>query len=318
MPRFGAEKVTVKSYLPPLRALQAFEAFGRLGSVGGAARELGVTSGAISQQLRVLEEHLSLKLINKDGRRAALSDEALAFHKLVVEGFDRLRMAHALVQRTKMGADLKVSGLPTLLLKWLNPLLHDIQAHLDDLPLRLEATHLEPDPDMSVDMFRLTYGNVSQRFPHARVLFTDVCFPACSPAFLVQHPEAKTVEGLLRLPLIEIDWGPAYSTVPRWSDWFASHGMSRANFKPVAVHSLSSSALEAAAGGQGVVLAQRSFARFDLELGRLVRLSQDSLSMPEPYFVCWGDTTLSQPKAREFLNWLMGISRKLSSEDQDI
>ncbi|WP_146195109.1 LysR substrate-binding domain-containing protein [Pararhodobacter marinus] len=308
----------MKSYLPPLRALQAFEAFGRLGSVTGAAQELGVTSGAISQQLKVLEEHLSMKLINKDGRRAALSNEALAYHKLIAEGFDRLRMAHTLVQRTKMGADLKVSGLPTLLLKWLNPLLHDIQAHLDDVPLRLEATHLEPDPDLTNDMFRLTYGSIAQRFPHARVLFTDHSFPACSPAFLKQHPEARTAEGLLRLPLIEIDWGPAYSSVPRWADWFAANGVRGASFKPVAVHSLSSSALEAAAGGQGVVLAQRSFSRFDLELGRLVRLSQDSLSMPEPYFVCWGDTTLNQPKAREFLNWLMATSRKYTTDEQDI
>ncbi|PTX03441.1 LysR family glycine cleavage system transcriptional activator [Pararhodobacter aggregans] len=308
----------MKSYLPPLRALQAFEAFGRLGSVTGAAQELGVTSGAISQQLKVLEEHLSMKLINKDGRRAALSNEALTYHKLIAEGFDRLRMAHTLVLRTKMGADLKVSGLPTLLLKWLNPLLHDIQAHLNDMPLRLEATHLEPDPNLTNDMFRLTYGSIAQRFPHARVLFTDHSFPACSPGFLKRHPEARTAEGLLRLPLIEIDWGPAYSSVPRWADWFAANGIRDATFKPVAVHSLSSSAIEAAAGGQGVVLAQRSFSRFDLDLGRLVRLSQDNLPMPEPYFVCWGDTTLNQPKAREFLNWLMATSRNYATDEQNI
>ena len=308
----------MKSYLPPLRALQAFEAFGRLGSVTGAAQELGVTSGAISQQLKVLEEHLSMKLINKDGRRAALSAEALAYHKLIAEGFDRLRMAHTLVQRTKMGADLKVSGLPTLLLKWLNPLLHDIQAHLKDVPLRLEATHLEPDPDLTNDMFRLTYGSIAQRFPHARVLFTDHSFPACSPEFLKRHPEVRTAEGLLRLPLIEIDWGPAYNSVPRWADWFAANGIRGATFKPVAVHSLSSSAIEAAAGGQGVVLAQRSFSRFDLDLGRIVRPSQDNLPMPEPYYVCWGDTTLNQPKAREFLNWLMATSRNYATDEQNI
>lgn len=190
----------MKSYLPPLRAVQVFEAVGRLGSVGGAAQELGVTPGAISQQLKVLEEHLSIKLINKDGRRTAISDEALAYHKLISEGFDRLRMAHKVVERAKMGADLKVSGLPTLLLKWLNPLLHDFQPQLNDVPLRLEATHLEPDPDMPVDMFRLTYGSVAQRFPHARMLFTDRCFPACAPAFLEKHPGARTPEGLLGLP----------------------------------------------------------------------------------------------------------------------
>ena len=61
------------SSLPPLRALQAFECFGRTGSVNAAARALGVTPGAISQQLRLLEEHLGVVLLVKDGRRAALT-----------------------------------------------------------------------------------------------------------------------------------------------------------------------------------------------------------------------------------------------------
>ncbi|WP_323778784.1 LysR substrate-binding domain-containing protein [Leisingera sp.] len=303
----------MKSFLPPLRALQAFEAFGRLGSVSSAAQELGVTSGAISQQLKVLEDHLELKLINKDGRRAALSTEAKAYHRLVTDGFDRLRTAQSVVQRAKMDADLKVSGLPTLLLKWLNPLLHDFQSRVEEIPLRLEATHIEPDAEMSAEMFRLTYGSVAQRFPHSRQLFVDTCFPVCSPLFLENHPEARTAEGLSRLSLIDIDWGSAYTTVPRWSDWFAEHDVGDVRVKPVAVHSLSSSALEAAVGGQGVVLAQRSFVSFDLELGRLVRLSDDSLTMPEAYFVCWGDTTLQQPNARDFLNWVTAMGRKLSA-----
>ena len=60
----------MKTFLPPLRALQAFEAFGRLGSVSGAAQELGVTAGAVSQQLKVLEAHLGIQMVLKDGRRA--------------------------------------------------------------------------------------------------------------------------------------------------------------------------------------------------------------------------------------------------------
>lgn len=307
----------MKSYLPPLRALQAFEAFGRLGSVGSAAQELGVTSGAISQQLKVLEEHLQLKMINKDGRRAALSPEARAYHKLVEEGFDRLRVAQTVLMRARMGADLKISGLPTLLLKWLNPVLHDFQSRVQDLPLRLEATHIEPDPEMTAEMFRLTYGAVSQRFPHARELFTDRCFPACAPGFLHSHPEARRPEALARLPLIEIDWGPGYPAVPRWAEWLAAQGVPSDRVKPVAVHSLSSSALEAAMAGQGVVLAQQAFAGVDLDLGRLVRLSEDSLPMPEPYFVCWAETTLQEPSARDFLNWVIAQGRRIHAAGEE-
>lgn len=299
----------MKSTLPPLRALQAFEAFGRLGSVGGAAQYLGVTSGAISQQLRVLEDHLGIPMVFKDGRRAALTPEAKIYHEMVASGFTQLRNAQQIMSQRKTGVDLKVSSLPTLLLKWLNPQLHRFAASDSWTPIRLESTHMEPDAQMQGHMFRLTYGAVSDRFPHSRPLFTDTCFPVCSPDFLKRHPQAATPEGLVHLPLIEIDWGPTFESLPHWRDWFAHQGIDPGPITPITVHSLSGSALEAAAGGQGVVLAQSSFAAFDLELGRLVRLSPESLTMPEPYYVCWGLTTLEQPNARAFLNWLMQTAK---------
>ena len=304
----------MQSFLPPLRALQAFEAFGRLGSVSDAAQELGVTSGAISQQLKVLEDHLGIQLVVRDGRRAAMTSDAKAYHEIVSAGFDKLRSAQNTLSQQKSGVDLKVSGLPTLLLKWLNPQLHLFQSMARDVSIRLEATHQEPDAQMPGEMFRLTYGGASGRFPHARALYTDSCFPVCSPDFLARNPQAGTIDALAELPLIEIDWGAAYRSVPRWKDWFTCHDRHDVGIRPVAVHSLSSLALEAAAAGHGVVLAQRSFASLDLDLGRLVRLSPDALPMPEPYFVCWGNTTLDKPYARAFLNWLMSAARTIEQQ----
>ena len=40
---------------PPLNALRAFEAAGRMGGFARAAEELGVTPGAISQHISTLE-----------------------------------------------------------------------------------------------------------------------------------------------------------------------------------------------------------------------------------------------------------------------
>ena len=206
--------------LPPLRALQAFEAFGRIGSVNGAAQALGVTSGAISQQLKALEDFVGISLILKDGRRAALTPEAISYHALISQGFEKLSAAQSYLDQQKSGSDLVVSGLPTVLLKWLNPLLHRFQPVSRDGTIRLEATHAEPDPELPGHMFRLTYGEAANHFPHSRVLFTDTCFPVCSPEFLAEHPQATQPEALAALPLIGIDWGPAYPTVPKWNHWF--------------------------------------------------------------------------------------------------
>ena len=117
----------MKSYLPNLKALQALEAFGRLGSVKEAAEELKVTPGAVSQQLKTLEATLNMTLVVKDGRRASLAVEAEPYYQFIFQGFERFRDAQHYLNQKKSGIDLKVSGLPTLLLKWLNPNLHRFQ-----------------------------------------------------------------------------------------------------------------------------------------------------------------------------------------------
>jgi LysR family glycine cleavage system transcriptional activator len=297
------------SILPPLRALQAFESFGRLGSVSAAAQELGVTSGAISQQLKLLEDHLQIPLIMKDGRRASLVPKAMAYHAVISGGFDKLKHAQILLAQQNSELDIKVSGLPTLLLKWLQPRLQSFEARHQDVSIRLEATHGEPEPEFLDHMFRLTYGAVSKTFPHARPLFHDVCFPVCSPEFLAKNPEALDPSKLSDLPWVDIDWGPSFANVPRLGTWLAAQGHPQPKRKPASVHSLSSSALEAVASGQGIALAQLSFSSVDLGLGRLTRISQDSIEMPEPYYICWGATILDQEKPRHFLNWILAEAK---------
>ncbi len=205
--------------------------------------------------------------------------------------------------------DVQISGLPTLLLKWLNPRLHRFETSHGQASIRLEATHVEPDPQFLNHMFRLTYGTASEVFPHVRALFHDVCFPVCSPQFLENNPAAADPATLSSVPWVDIDWGPAYSSVPRLGDWMAAQGLPPLSTKPVSVHSLSGSALEAVAGGQGIALAQSSFASTDLKLGRLVRLSDHAIKMPEPYFICWAPVMLENETSRSFLNWILSEAR---------
>lgn len=300
------------SSLPPLRALQAFECFGRTGSVNAAARALGVTPGAISQQLRLLEEHLGVVLLVKDGRRAALTPAARAYHELISQGFGRLALAQDYITAHKQNEELTISGFPTFMLKWLNPRLPEFHASAPDLAIRVLATHQEADPMMLEQTFRLTYGEAAQRYLHSRVLFTDHCFPACAPGFLERYPQATDPAALAGLPLIGIDWGGGYTTEPHWRDWFLAQGLEDLPaIRPITVHSLSSLALDAAMAGEGAVLAQGAFVAEDLRAGRLVRLSDACLTMPDPYSICWGSTTLDRPVARDFLNWLMRITKPL-------
>ncbi|WP_168193112.1 LysR substrate-binding domain-containing protein [Rhodophyticola sp. CCM32] len=289
--------------------MQVFECFGRLGSVSAAAKELGVTSGAISQQLKILEDYLEMPLIMKDGRRASLTPTGNSYHNALELAFEKLDTAQHLLSHQMVHEEVHISGLPTMLLKWLNPRLHKFQALHQDITIRIVATQIEPDLLFFDQMFRLTYGDLSEKYAHSRVLFRDECFPVCSPCFLEKYPIARDECNLGQLPWVDIDWGPAYASVPRLRDWLREYGVADDLQNALSVHSISSSALESVANGQGIVLAQSSLVATDIELGRLVRLSEKSIPLPESYFICWGETTLQHTKAREFLNWLLADTR---------
>lgn len=214
----------MRSILPPLRALQAFESFGRLGSVNAAAQELGVTPGEISQQIKLLEGHLNIPLIMKDGRRAALVPKAKSYHAVISGGFEKLKHAQVFLAQQNSELDINVSGLPTLLSKWLQPRMHSFEAQYRDVSIRIEANHSEPEPEFLDHMFRLTYGGISEVFPHVRPLFHDVCFPVCSPNVL-KNPHALDPSMLCDLPWVDIDWGPSYSSVPKLGTWLAAQGL---------------------------------------------------------------------------------------------
>src|SRR5690606_41954156 len=92
-------KSLMNASLPPLNALRAFEAVARLGSVKHAGIELNVTHGAISRQLKSLEEALGIALLEKEGRGVKLTDSGIRLRAAAGEAFERLRSTCAELQR---------------------------------------------------------------------------------------------------------------------------------------------------------------------------------------------------------------------------
>src|SRR5687768_7351920 len=103
--------------LPPLRAIQAFEAVGRLGSVNDAADELGVSQGAVSQQLRRVDEALGVRLLERRGRNLELTTWGRLYYARIAAGFEDLRSAQEVLAAARLNSSLVVSCLPSLAIK---------------------------------------------------------------------------------------------------------------------------------------------------------------------------------------------------------
>ncbi len=287
--------------LPPLRALQAFEAVARSHSVTRAADELAVTPSAISHRLRGLEEHLGVKLFHRAKRRIALSDAGHDFLQSIGPAFDRIERASDRLANGMASDVLTVHCTPSFAPAWLVPRIGAFMRLHPNIDLRI---HASPEP---VDFFRsdtdleIRYGNADWAGLVVVPLMDDILTPLCAPSLLERLGPGVTPETLIEAPLIISERAPI-----GWEHWFRSHGVRLAPRRGLCFDR-GYLAAQAAAAGLGVALESRVFAGRYLEAGTLVPLFGGSSGD-----IVAGAHTLVYPpvyaelqKIRLFQEWLL-------------
>ncbi|MEO5758258.1 MAG: LysR substrate-binding domain-containing protein [Mesorhizobium sp.] len=288
---------------PSLRGLQAFEAAARTGSFAAAADELSVSAAAISQLIRTIEDQLGRKLFHRINRRVVLTEAGVEMLPRLTTAFSEIGSVARELDNPEFRSRLVVSVPPSMAMGWLSTRLAGFVAARGavDISLRGEDDPVSFDRDL-IDI-RLSYG------PHYRDHITedivrDAVYPVCAPGIAASRP--GDAGGLLGLPLIHTDWGPAGASFPSWRSWFEATGIEpgRALQRGLSANS-SRATLDLAISGLGVALSQGVFCAQALEEGRLVRPVVRALELRQPYCV-----TIPQRSARRevlvaFRHWLI-------------
>jgi len=282
--------------LPPLPALRAFEAVARLGSVVQAADELHVTHGAVSQQLRALEEYLGLSLFNRQGKRLAITDDGRIYALRLRMAMGDIASATSDVLSLPRPDELIIAIVPSFGAHWLLRRLPRFIAAHPGLKLKLRAS-LEL-VDFQVDRvdaaIRMGPGNwegTSQAH-----LFTDE---------LVAVAAARFNGGQLPRTPAEIIAAPLIRSVESWSPWLSAVGLPQTALGGP-VYSDSNLVVEALRQGQGVSLTRRSLVHDLVRDGELVLLSDIAVPYQNPYWLIWPMRSHGTAKLRSFTDWLNG------------
>ncbi|WP_226621951.1 LysR family transcriptional regulator [Alloyangia pacifica] len=298
--------------LPHLRAMQAFEAVGRCGSVRRAAEELGVSSGAISQQVRRIEAHLGVALLERRGRQLELTSWGRVYHAELSKGFAQLAHAGEALARARNSRGFVISSLTTVTNKWLGPRLFEWTAEHPGAPVRLVGTEIEPDLTRENVDFRLYFDDSPPHGQYAE-LFTDCIVPACAPSLLQGRVLARPEE-IFEFPLLQVVWMESFAAhqVPGWKEWAAHCGVARPPASEGAALSfaLSSSAIDAAVAGRGFVLGQLAMIGEELASGRLVVPFGLRMPLSVPYGLAWDRASLEKPMGRALRDWLVAQGRR--------
>ena len=268
--------------LPPLNALRAFEVAARTGSFVLAGAEMGVTSAAISQQVRVLEDHLGKKLFLRQGNRILLTDAGRAIYPRIEVALGDLASVTDEVRSGPQRARLVVSVLPSVAELWLAPAL--VGFDVGGIDLRVEEDPVTFARD-GVDL-RITYGGYAYPDHHIEPLFRDSIVPVAAPRLVAALGEG--LEGLAEKMFVHTDWGPTYATQPSWATWFAETGSARRpDLRKGLVVGTSGLAAAVARAGVGVALVPERIIADDLAKGRLERLDPRGLPMSWDYVLVW-------------------------------
>ena len=302
--------------LPPLNAIRAFEAAARHESFMGAAEELNVTSSAVSQQVKLLEDWLQLSLFLRRPRGLELSEEGRKYLPGLTDALDAIAEQTRQVMDRGDDGNLTVTVMPSFAALWLVPRLQRFNQMHPDIRVRVVSTPdvvdlAKDDVDVAI---RFGTGNYPGFF--VEKLMDEEVYPVCSPMLLEKGPPIEKVADLNQHVLLQ-DSGSSFPFSRLcWPEWLAHFGIENVDLSHAPLFNDTHLTTMAAISGGGVMLGRSVLTADALESGILVRpLDVDLPANVAYYFVCPRDRT-DYPKIQFFLDWLREEAQRPTSNDQ--
>lgn len=264
---------------PPLRALRAFEATARLGTMAAAADELSISPSAVSHQLTFLEDFLRLALLKRHGRGVRLTDAGREYYRSVRAAFAVLRDATGKLRDRNAPMEARLSVIPLFATGWLIPQLPAFMAKHPNINVNITyANHQNYFSDAADLSIRFGDGNWNG-YSSTRIL-SGAVVPVCSKAYLTRHGPFDSAD-LQRLPLIHDQDRSS------WSFWFETRGLAAPLSRPgSAVFEDGQLAVAATLAGLGIGLLRSPLIASSLKSGTLVQIDNHSLDDGRHYYLC--------------------------------
>lgn len=284
--------------IPPLSALQAFEAIARRKSFSLAAEELHLTPSAVSHQVAKLENILGVRLFERSARGVDLSPRGRQYLERVASALGAISSA---TEDLRHGVQdtLYVHSSPSFASLWLMPRISSFTARHPNISIMLSASHVHSDFQLGQMDVDIRYGLPNWPNLEVEPIFTEKILPLASPEFIRTHG-LHTPADLLRVPLIQ-----SSVSVVQWSDWFARFAGEQRPERMGLRFDRAMMSLDAAVQSLGVALESTSIGSPLIASGRLQPVFGEQMSMEvQAHFVVYPARHASKPEVRLFIAWL--------------
>ncbi|WCM93848.1 LysR substrate-binding domain-containing protein [Acidovorax sp. NCPPB 2350] len=289
--------------IPPLSALQAFEAVARRRSFSLAANELHLTPSAISHQLAKLENLLGVRLFERSSRGVALTPAGQSYLQRVGNALGAINTA---TEDLRHGVQdtLYLHCSPSFASLWLMPRIARFARCHPGISLVLSASHLHSDFQLGLVDLDIRYGLPA--WPHLEVepVFSEKVLPLASPEFIRRHA-LHTPQDLLQAPLIQ-----SMVNVAQWPEWFARFEPAHRPDRIALKFDRAMMSLDAAVQSLGVALESASLGQAHIASGRLQPVFGDEMSLEvQAHFLVYPARHAARPEVKKFLDWVREEAR---------
>lgn len=287
----------------PLASLRVFVATAEHLSFSRAAGTLGVTIGAVSMQIRALEEYLRAPLFRRRGRIVQLTGEGERLLPKVRSSLEALERAIDEARVDGRSGPLMVSILASFLQQWLLMRLPDFNEKHPDIDLRLHTSSSLVDFLRSEVLAAVRFGTGQWPNLHVEKLMDEWLVPVCSPKLLAKHGPVSTQADLKRYRLL-------HSTSEPWRAWSEGPTLDIEWAPTGATFDDSVALIRAAEAGQGLILARWSLVEREIESGRLAVASRKIVPTDRAYYFVCPEPNCALAKVEAFRSWIIKQARE--------
>ncbi len=298
-------------HLPPLQTLRAFEAAGRRLSMTLAAEELCVTHGAVSRQIKALEDDLGRKLFKRLTRKIEFTDDGANYFTVVTHLLSELARETESIRMRNTDAKMVINCSISFASKWLAQRLHRLMNCYPDYDIHLEVTDNTVDFNVSSAHVVLRYGDGIYPYADSERIMNETVSPVCSPAYRERMGGIANVSDLLSCKLIHEN-----GMKTGWYRWLQLFGVIGSNIRG-AGYSHGSMSIEAAIRGEGVALGRSVLVSEDLVSGRLIELFPEfRLNVEHGYDLVYAKGNHDHPKVCAFRDWINQEIRQFNLSEE--
>jgi len=281
-----------------------------------AGEDLHTTPGAVSQQMKLLENWLGQRLFRRLPRRIELTD---AGNRLLAAADPAYAAVDLMIGHLRSGAlsgVVRVRTLPSFLATWLVPRLPKLMRRFPQLELQLEAEDSarslrEGEFDLAIDLNDGSYPGFQ-----STVLLEEEIFPVCSPRLLEGRPPLDSPDDLCHYPLLH-DMTAWRGSAPyaEWERYLKAIGAPQVEVRRGYMLNRNHITMQCAIAGMGVAIARRTLITDELDSGRLVAPFHQAVHTGKRYCLVYFAGSLADPRVAAVHDWIAAEARGAQAAD---